>query len=82
LNSSLEAIEQDIEDLEDALHAAQSNPSQFNLTAKDLNARKRFLDNSRNSIQNIRNTMANPPIKGRFSPNGSPVRILLRREIL
>lgn len=70
LNSTLEAIEQDIEDLQEALQAAQNNPAQFHLTAKDLNARKKFLDNSRNTIQSIRRTLANPPskkvIKGRY----------------
>lgn len=71
LNSTLEAIEQDIEDLEEALQAAQSNPSQFNLTAKDLNARKRFLDTSRNTIHTIRKTLANPPSKKQYSPNQS-----------
>ncbi|CAO3628409.1 unnamed protein product [Mucor hiemalis] len=71
LNSTLEAIEQDIEDLEEALQAAQSNPSQFNLTAKDLNSRKRFLDTSRNTIHTIRKTLANPPSKKQYSPNGS-----------
>lgn len=70
LNSTLEAIEQDIEDLEEALQAAQSNPSQFNLTAKDLNSRKRFLDTSRNTIHTIRKTLANPPSKKQYSPNG------------
>jgi outer membrane murein-binding lipoprotein Lpp len=69
LNSSLEAIEQDIEDLEEALQAAQSNPSLFNLTAKDLNARKKFLDQSRNAIQAIRKTLANPPSKRQYSPS-------------
>lgn len=73
LNSTLEAIEQDIEDLQEALQAAQSNPSQFNLTAKDLNARKKFLDNSRNSIQSIRKTLANPPSK-KAQVNGQTMR--------
>lgn len=63
LNSTLEAIEQDIEDLQEALQAAQHNPSQFNLSVKEMNARKKFLDNSRNSIQTIRKTLANPPNK-------------------
>ncbi|KAI7896451.1 t-SNARE [Mucor mucedo] len=71
LHSTLEAIEQDIEDLQEALQAAQSNPSQFNLTAKDLNARKKFLDNSRNSIQTIRRTLANPPSKKSQSGNNA-----------
>lgn len=69
LNSSLEAIEQDIEDLEEALQAAQHNPSQFNLTARDLNARKKFLDQSRNAVQGIRKILANPPTKGQYSPS-------------
>ena len=67
LNATLEAVEQDIEDLEEALQAAQHNPSQFNLTAKDLNARKRFLTTSRNTIKNIQKTLANPPNKNQYS---------------
>ncbi|ORE01026.1 hypothetical protein BCV72DRAFT_218067 [Rhizopus microsporus var. microsporus] len=63
LGSALEAIEQDLDDLEEAFMASQANPSQFNLTQKDLSSRRRFLDNSRNRIQSIRNTLANPPAK-------------------
>ncbi|KAI8327886.1 t-SNARE [Blakeslea trispora] len=69
LNSTLEAVEQDIEDLEEALQASQNNPQQFNLTAKDLNARKKFLTQSRNTIQSIRKTLANPPNKKPYSPS-------------
>ncbi|KAI7905925.1 t-SNARE [Cokeromyces recurvatus] len=69
LNSSLEAIELDIEDLEEALQAAQQNPSQFNLTVNDLNNRKSFLTQSRNTIHNMRKIMANPPSKKPYSPN-------------
>lgn len=63
LGSALEAIEQDLDDLEEAFMASQANPSQFNLTQKDLSSRRQFLDNSRNRIQSIRNTLANPPAK-------------------
>lgn len=63
LNSTIEAIEQDIEDLQEALQAAQNNPLQFQLTAKELNSRKKFLDNSRNTIHSIRKTLDNPPNK-------------------
>lgn len=69
LNSSLEGIEQDIEDLEEALQAAQANPEHFNLTTRDLNSRKKFLSQSRNTIQNIRNTLANPPSKNNNNSN-------------
>ncbi|CEJ04366.1 Syntaxin-10 [Rhizopus azygosporus] len=63
LGSALEAIEQDLDDLEEAFMASQANPSQFNLTQKDLSSRRQFLDKSRNRIQFIRNTLANPPAK-------------------
>ncbi|CAO3699347.1 unnamed protein product [Rhizopus stolonifer] len=49
-----------------------SNPSQFNLTQKDMSSRKKFLDTSRQFIQNIRSTLANPPSKkNKFSQNQS-----------
>lgn len=63
LNSSLEAIEQDLDDLDEAFSVSQANPSKFNLTAADLNSRRSFLTQARNKIQSIRNTMANPPAK-------------------
>ncbi|OBZ90863.1 Syntaxin-6 [Choanephora cucurbitarum] len=69
LNSTLESAEQDIEDLEEALQVSQDNPQQFNLTAKDLNARKKFLVQSRNTIQSIRKTLANPPSKRPYDPS-------------
>ncbi|KAG1500314.1 hypothetical protein G6F47_002331 [Rhizopus delemar] len=71
LNSTLEAIEQDLDDLHEALHISQANPSQFNLTSNDLNSRRQFLDKSRNLIQSIRYTLANPPAKNKLSNNQS-----------
>ncbi|KAL0084972.1 t-SNARE [Phycomyces blakesleeanus] len=61
LTSSLEAIEQDLDDLEEAFAACQANPNQFNLTAAEMNNRRTFLTKSRKSIQTIRNTLSNPP---------------------
>ncbi|KAI8376470.1 syntaxin 6, N-terminal-domain-containing protein [Radiomyces spectabilis] len=40
LESCLEAIEQDLDDLDEALAAAAANPQQFNLTVSELNNRK------------------------------------------
>lgn len=61
LNSNLEAIEQDLDDLDEALNAAQANPHKFNLSASEMNSRRSFLTEARNKIQTMRNTMANPP---------------------
>ncbi|KAI9317938.1 t-SNARE [Dichotomocladium elegans] len=66
LTSALEAIEQDLDDLDVAFDASQANPSKFRLTAADLNSRRTFLTESRNTLQTIRNTMANPPAKKRW----------------
>ncbi|KAI9491974.1 t-SNARE [Zychaea mexicana] len=72
LNSCLEAIEQDLDDLDEAFAVSQANPGKFNLNTSDLNSRRSFLTESRNMIQNIRNTMANPPAKKRWAGKGSP----------
>ncbi|ORZ03441.1 t-SNARE [Syncephalastrum racemosum] len=61
LHSSLEAIEQDLDDLDEAFSVSQSNPEKFNLSTSELNSRRSFLAQARNSIQKMRNTMANPP---------------------
>ncbi|KAG2222219.1 hypothetical protein INT45_014116, partial [Circinella minor] len=63
LTSCLEAIEQDLDDLDEAFAVSQANPGKFNLKVSELNSRRSFLTESRNKIQNIRNTMANPPAK-------------------
>ncbi|KAG0942678.1 hypothetical protein G6F30_005629 [Rhizopus arrhizus] len=45
LNSTLEAIEQDLDDLHEALHISQANPSQFNLTKTvRQNENSRFIE--------------------------------------
>ncbi|KAI9266686.1 t-SNARE [Phascolomyces articulosus] len=67
LNSCLEAIEQDLDDLDEAFAVSQANPGKFNLNASELNLRRSFLAESRNKIQSIRNTMANPPAKNRWT---------------
>ncbi|KAI8086155.1 t-SNARE [Halteromyces radiatus] len=72
LESCLEAIEQDLDDLDEALAAAKLNPQQFHLSANDLNTRQLFLIQSRNTIQSIRNTMANPSPKYDDSKSSSP----------
>ncbi|CAO3600675.1 unnamed protein product [Absidia cylindrospora] len=63
LTSCLEAMEQDLDDLDEALSAAKANPQQFHLSTNILNVRQHFLAQSRNTIQSIRNDMTNPPSK-------------------
>ncbi|KAI8983932.1 syntaxin 6, N-terminal-domain-containing protein [Mycotypha africana] len=63
LNAAIEGIDQDLDDLDEALQAASQNPSQFHLTAQDLNQRGKFIKQSRSFTRNIRHTLANPPSK-------------------
>lgn len=63
LSSSLDAIEQDLDDLDEALAAAKANPQQFQLPAAVLKTRQTFLAQSRNTIQSIRNGMIKPPLQ-------------------
>lgn len=63
LTSCLDAMEQDLDDLDEALLAAKANPQQFHLSTQVLNTRQQFIAQSRNTIQSIRNAMVNPPSK-------------------
>ncbi|KAI9021702.1 t-SNARE [Phycomyces nitens] len=61
LNSSLEGIEQDLDDLEEAFAACQANPNQFNLTAAEMNNRRTFLTNQEQDVHldNMAGTLVN-----------------------
>ncbi|KAI8981506.1 t-SNARE [Pilobolus umbonatus] len=52
LHSSLENIEQDLEDLEEAFSISQKDPSQFNLSKQDIKNRRQFLNQSHNKLKN------------------------------
>ncbi|KAG0226876.1 Syntaxin-6 [Actinomortierella wolfii] len=60
LDQLLEGIEQDLEDLEGAVQVVLENPQRFNLTTREANARKQFLDQTRRKVQSIKSTLAKP----------------------
>ncbi|KAF9433216.1 hypothetical protein BGZ76_009742 [Entomortierella beljakovae] len=53
-------IEQDLEDLDDAVKAVIENPSRFNLTTRESNSRKQFVDQTRRKVQDMRTTLEKP----------------------
>ncbi|KAI8065712.1 t-SNARE [Gongronella butleri] len=61
LTSTLDAVEQDLDDLDEALAAAKANPNQFHLGTDLMHQRQAFISRSRNMVQSMRNTLANPP---------------------
>ncbi|KAK5827767.1 t-SNARE [Linnemannia elongata] len=53
-------IEQDLEDLDDAVRAVIDNPSRFNLTTRESNARKQFVDQTRRKVQDMKTKLEQP----------------------
>lgn len=47
----INTIDQDLEDLDDAVKAIIENPQKFNLTTRESNARKQFVDQTRRKVQ-------------------------------
>ncbi|KAF8937186.1 t-SNARE [Dissophora ornata] len=60
LHQVLASIEQDLEDLDDAVRAVVENPERFNLTNRESNARKQFVDQTRRKVQNMKSKLDQP----------------------
>ncbi|KAG0198654.1 hypothetical protein BGX28_007906 [Mortierella sp. GBA30] len=56
----LSNIQQDLEDLDDAVKAVIENPQRFNLTTRESNARKQFVDQTRRKVQDMITTLDKP----------------------
>ncbi|KAF9964242.1 hypothetical protein BGZ70_006729 [Mortierella alpina] len=60
LTQILSNIEQDLEDLDDAVKAVIESPQRFNLTTRESNARKQFVDQTRRKVQDMKTTLDKP----------------------
>ncbi|KAF9555337.1 hypothetical protein EC968_009013 [Mortierella alpina] len=60
LTQILSNIEQDLEDLDDAVKAVVESPQRFNLTTRESNARKQFVDQTRRKVQDMKTTLEKP----------------------
>ncbi|KAG9319144.1 hypothetical protein KVV02_002872 [Mortierella alpina] len=60
LTQILSNIEQDLEDLDDAVKAVIESPQRFNLTTRESNARKQFVDQTRRKVQDMKTTLGKP----------------------
>ncbi|KAF9582350.1 hypothetical protein BGW38_000315 [Lunasporangiospora selenospora] len=60
LNQILSNIEQDLEDLDEAVKAVVENPQRFNLTTREMNSRKQFVEQTRRKVQGMRTTLDKP----------------------
>ncbi|KAG0248804.1 hypothetical protein BG011_009905, partial [Mortierella polycephala] len=56
----LSTIEQDLEDLDDAVRAVTENPQRFNLTTRESNARRQFVDQTRRKVQDMKTKLEKP----------------------
>ncbi|KAF9916844.1 Syntaxin-6 [Lobosporangium transversale] len=60
LSQILTNIEQDLEDLDDAVKAVTENPQKFNLTTRESNARKQFVDQTRRKVLDMKTKLEKP----------------------
>ncbi|KAG0375965.1 MAG: t-SNARE [Linnemannia gamsii] len=52
--------EQDLQDLDNAVRAVIENPSRFNLTTREINGRKQFVDQTRRKVQDMITRLEQP----------------------
>ncbi|KAI8580636.1 hypothetical protein K450DRAFT_236556 [Umbelopsis ramanniana AG] len=63
LSSSLEAINQDLDDLQESIAAVQAHPEAFNLSGSEVQSRNNFITRTRNTVREMEDTIRNPPRK-------------------
>lgn len=63
LTAALEAISQDLEDLEESVSAVQANPEKFKVTSSEIQARNNFISRTRSAVREMADVLKNPPRK-------------------
>ncbi|KAH8555393.1 syntaxin 6, N-terminal-domain-containing protein, partial [Umbelopsis sp. PMI_123] len=53
LSSALEAISQDLDDLQESIAAVEKRPDAFNLTSSEVQARNNFITRTRNAVREM-----------------------------
>ncbi|KAM8972510.1 syntaxin-10 [Pelodytes ibericus] len=62
LRNSLRSIEWDLEDLEETISIVESNPRKFKISGPELSERRSFVDQTRNSVKEMRDHIASPRV--------------------
>ncbi|XP_017293404.1 syntaxin-10 isoform X1 [Kryptolebias marmoratus] len=60
LRNCLRAIDWDLEDLSETISIVESNPGKFKLGDNELQERKRFVDRTRKSVQEMKDQLSSP----------------------
>ncbi|KAG8441448.1 hypothetical protein GDO86_006985 [Hymenochirus boettgeri] len=60
LRNSLRSIEWDLEDLEETISIVESNPRKFKISGAELSERRNFVEQTRNSVKEMRDHIASP----------------------
>eukprot|EP00999_Lentomonas_sp_LEN2_P001777 NODE_288_length_1715_cov_36.452771_g259_i0.p1 GENE.NODE_288_length_1715_cov_36.452771_g259_i0~~NODE_288_length_1715_cov_36.452771_g259_i0.p1 ORF type:complete len:255 (-),score=45.26 NODE_288_length_1715_cov_36.452771_g259_i0:304-1068(-) len=66
LNTSLKNVEWDLQDLDETISIVESNPHKFQLDPSELNAQKKFITNTRDRTNSIRNDMNSATTKSKM----------------
>ncbi|XP_073243347.1 uncharacterized protein [Porites lutea] len=79
LRNNLRSIEWDLEDLDETVGIVEANPRKFNIDISEVNQRKLFIKQTRDSVNNIKEHMNSPSAKAKVE-NSSRDALLGRRN--
>ncbi|XP_013400135.1 syntaxin-6 [Lingula anatina] len=63
LRNSLRSIEWDLEDLEETVGIVEKNPRKFKIGPGEIQERRKFIENARSSVKQMKDHLANPRVK-------------------
>eukprot|EP00124_Ichthyophonus_hoferi_P001627 Ihof_evm4s90 gene=Ihof_evmTU4s90 len=69
LKNSVRGIEWDLEDLDDTIDIVEQNPLKFKITANEMNERKGFIIQTRQTIKEIKDTINSQQAKSKIESN-------------
>lgn len=65
LRNNLRSIEWDLEDLDETISIVEANPRKFSLDMAEVNQRKQFIKQTRETVNNIKEHMNSPAAKAK-----------------
>ena len=73
LRNNLRSIEWDLEDLDETVGIVEANPRKFNIDISEVNQRKQFIKQTRDSVNNIKEHMNSPSAKAKVENSSRDV---------
>lgn len=66
INRNLKSVDWDVQDLEESINAVANHPTKFSIDATELANRRRFVQDTKDTIQRIRTALSSPETAARI----------------